>query len=266
MSENPFSDFWEEPSTEGGSPESNLEEDSDQLFYEYFDSINERRDIAHFSKELASYLEKENIENIIFLDRSARLAWIGVDEYYKQHFKEKQKPGYYFLNPDVFRKESKIVLAEGVSTDQAMTDILISKLTGRQPRYIKRSVAKQDSLTVEDFDSVFKNLANVKDKPIVVFDTCSHSGKTMKPVLKKLKEFGFEDIRALTANTPDDTSGVEIAAQLDANTLMTSCYPFGRASGVEKTDGMVTRRRKGPREDVLQARKEIRAIVRDYAD
>lgn len=223
--------------------------------YEYFDNRHERHDIYEFCKELGRYLEKHKVPNIIFLDRSARLAWIGVDEYWNQHFKDTPKPHFYFVNPGGFRRTKN-----GLMVDPHEIGSFLSELmeTGRPP------IQKTEEDIIERFMTVYPDLTKDIDKPLVVFDTCAHTGKTLQPVLDILEKVGFEDIRTITANTPDYSSEIEPAAVIDTRTHLRSCYPFGEDSLVAKTKDVVSK--PDPQGDQYlgnQARQEIRSIIRE---
>jgi hypothetical protein len=69
--------------------------------YTYFDHAAERHDIYEFCKELTEYLAKNKVRNIMFIDRGARGAWVGVHEYWKRHYPDREMPNLYFVNPDV---------------------------------------------------------------------------------------------------------------------------------------------------------------------
>jgi len=227
--------------------------------YEYFGNEHKRHDIYEFSKELSIYLQENSIKNIIFLDRSARPAWVGVDEYWNQHHKpDTPKPGFYFVNPDGF------VVRDGtLISDMRQVMLLLDQLmaTGSLSPEQKTKTTREVG---QRFSEVYPNLIQEKDEPLVVFDTCSHTGGTIKPVIAVLEHLGFSDVRVITANEPDWDSGIEPDALIDGETRLTSCYPFGNDSLVKKKDDVVSVRNENANQQQANLlRSEIRRIVRE---
>ena len=103
---------------------------------------------------------------------------------------------------------------------------------------------------------------------IVVFDTCAHSGKTMRPVLDLLHKVGFSDVRVVTANEPDAYSGLEPDAVIDTFIRIGSCNPFGTNSLVQKGNDIVSNRNNDSedQEEGNLVRREIREIMRNHGE
>lgn len=223
--------------------------------YDYFDSWNERHDIFCFCKELAKYLHKTKAESIIFMDRSARAAWIGVDEYWNEHFKETPKPGFYFINPDGFAASGRKLLV-----DQHDVSGLFSELvrTGKLPDHATRTSEE----VIERFSRTHPYLLKGKNKTTVLFDTCSHTGRTIKPVMETLKEVGFTDLRVVVANS-SDSEIVESEAEIDTDAFLNSCYPFGHEKLVKKGNNVISERNDDPEDTFFGTiiRSEIRRIM-----
>lgn len=227
--------------------------------FEYFDSPAERHDIYEFSKELADHLHEKGIKNIVFMDRSARLAWVGLDEYWKQNYPNEKHPGYYFINPDGFFAPKLVMEENKISRKDQMFDAMVYERTGRSA--IGELIAEKIVQLGEDFGEKFKNIDI--DEKLAIFDTCSHTGHTLLPVVATLDQAGY-DLEIITARTSDDDSEVQSDKSLDANAKLASCYPFGRASGIAKGSDMVSSRDlRADRDDVVRARKEIREIIKN---
>lgn len=222
--------------------------------YRYFQNKAERHDIYEFSKELATYLKEHETRNVLFADRSARPAWIGVDEYWNRHYPETPKPGFYFVNPDGFAELSE---KPSIPPQQFIRAFIHVLARGEFPEETK-------SQAVERFEELFAKLSKEKDAPLVFFDTCAHTGMTARAVLYVLENAGFTDIGLITANAPDEEAGLRPLAVIDRNAKMTSCYPFGDETLVRKTDDLVTERDPDGRQYVGNLmRQEIRQIVQD---
>lgn len=151
----------------------------EKYIYTYFEDANERRDIYTFCKELTTYLHDNKIPNIVMVDRSPRPAWVGIDEYWKENYKDEPKPKIYFINPhgvDVINKVARTMAPEDVAWDG-----MIAAFTGESE--IVNEAHKQHELLVQDFEKRSIQLAKDTDKPIAIFDNCIHSGDTMAPVV-----------------------------------------------------------------------------------
>lgn len=191
--------------------------------YKHFNEI-ERKNLFQYCKLLSEYLLSENIEQIIFIDRSARGAWVGIDTYWKTHFESASKPRMYFLNP--------------------------------------HGVNKSDSLV--EFKTKFSFLYSQNQKPVVVFDTCCHSGWTLRTVKNFLERLDFQDLRFITAESPDSKSHFETATCLDKGLGSQHCYPFGDRweNIVGTTDcSICSKPRSQDRQEATEVRQEIRRII-----
>ncbi len=146
--------------------------------YQYFKREDVREGIYEFSSGLAKYLHDQNIPNVIFLDRSPRPLWVGLDEYWKLNYKkEKPRPNIYFVNPDAFDVVERATSEE--TEDSLIADKIFFSLTG-ESRILEKA-KKLDQETRDLFTESYFNLRKDKDKTIAVFDNCIHSGKTIEP-------------------------------------------------------------------------------------
>lgn len=235
-----------------GSP--NRGETIDSTEYRYFSNDAERHDVYEFCKELAIYLKEHGTKNVLFADRSARPAWIGVDEYWNLHYKDAKKPGFYFANPDGYAFLSE---SPAIPPEKLFSTMLHVLARGEFP-------ADTRSEAAERFEQVYKPLLADKEEQIIFFDTCAHTGMTAHAVTSVLKEVGFTNVGVITANTPDEESGIVPEAVIDTHARLSSCYPFGGETLVEKTDDLLTERDPYGRQQVGNLmRSEIRRIIRD---
>jgi hypothetical protein len=117
------------------------------------------------------------------------------------------------------------------------------------------------------FEEVYTKLCSEKDLPLLVFDTCSHTGGTIKSACDLLTSAGFTDVQVVTAEAPDPWSGVVTAAKIDRKRKEDGCYPFGyyTESLVQKGADIVSVRDPKAARSGAQVRREIRQIMRDYS-
>jgi hypothetical protein len=223
--------------------------------YRYFKERSKRHDVYEFCKELTTYLAKNNISNVMFIDRGARPAWIGVHEYWKEHYPDRPLPGIYFINPDT--------VDETIRNTIEMFNVFGS-LAGKGALTAEGMPTEFTSDTQEKFKQTYTDLIEEKNEPIVFFDTCSHTGKTLVPILGAIKHIGFTDVRVITAARPNMVSPVEVDTHIDKKTKLHQCYPFGLDDLVIKGSDIISERNDD--DDGLAGsiiRKEIRQIVRD---
>lgn len=230
--------------------------------YRYFTKPKVRENIYTFCKELTEYLHREKIPNIIILDRSARPAWVGIDEYWKLHFKNEPRPGIYFVNPDGFNSVRKTIKEQNMSEVEVLFDSLLLASTGDS--LIVSEKTKHDENNRKQFENAYKLLEKQKEKPLAIFDNCIHTGATIIPVLHYLYQNGYKDIRIAVADTKFDSSGVRVDKEL-GKTTMIACSVFGfDNSGVEKGDNVTSGfNEDADRKKVTASREEIRRIIRE---
>lgn len=202
----------------------------------HFPSKAERKDVVEIAQNLAKYLRNEGINHIIFLDASARPAYVALTEVWRKEFPDTPKPNFYFINPRGFDNDNP----------------------GR---------------TVRKFNREYKNLARNKSSKIMLFDVCLHSGGTMNPVLDVLKRGGYKNLVVGLAQQVRGTWWQPYAISpmrpdfVGLNRLPRQrCIPFALEGMVEKTDSIVSRRNANSeeRERSILLRKEIKEIVEEH--
>lgn len=231
--------------------------------YEYFRSPEQRQDIYQFSKGVSEYLHEEKIPNFVIIDRSPRPLWVGIDEYWKEHYADEPRPNIYFVNPASFDTAERARKEKNFSASQMMFDAFMYQQTGTSEIYEKSNEIRKD--LEERFEERYTQLKKDKDKPIALFDNCIHSGETLMPVLVFFDANGYEDIRVVIGETLRDQSNIVIDKNFTDKVKRVSCGAFGRDLGVEKDDTEVYSYldKHANRNRVIQCRKEIRRIVKE---
>jgi len=162
-----------------------------------------RKDIFEQAASLGEYVYEKKPDNVIFLDASARPAMTALRDYLRGKYPGFKRPHMFALNPLPFRN--------GVFTEKE----IIEKLKKEHPHLFERS-----------------------GKKTLLFDTCVHSGKTVRPVLRVLQRAGFDDMSfaiASTAHLEETARDIEIDHS-GPDIPRTRCYPFGREMSVQKND------------------------------
>ena len=223
--------------------------------YTYFDHVAERHDIYEFCKELTEYLAKNKVRNIMFIDRGARGAWVGVHEYWKRQYPDREMPNLYFINPDVVSDNLQQKI-EAYSFITAIAGVEADVVSQLRPGDTKDAQDK--------FSDTYTRLMGEKDQPLVLFDTCSHTGQTLIPLLSMLKNLNFTNFKVLTASRPDFVSTIKTDKILDRRALLHNCYPFGSNSLVKKGKDIISERDDSANKARgVTMRREIRQIIRD---
>jgi len=222
--------------------------------YRHFESKYHRERAYEAAARLTEYLREHQIANVMFVDRAARAAWVGVHEYWKTHFPEEKRPGFYFINPDVFNGSVKKFFhtrdPKQAPHDPALTEGI-------------QSIIEQVD---EEFTNTYTELSTQKDLPLMIYDTCLHTGRTIYPLTKLLEAQGFTKVEVATASAAKD------GALLQSNNEVVMdgvgmCDPFGYGDfqGVAMTEGSLLSRPDAisQRRGAAALRKEIRQIIRD---
>jgi hypothetical protein len=236
----------------------------ENIKYEYFSDPIERHDIYEFSKGVSNYLHDNKIPNIILLDRSPRPFWVGIDEYWKENYKDEKTPNIYFLNPDSFdtlnRAKDKLDLDE----EELLIDYL--RLIKNGESLIMDESNRMDNDLINQFVNTYKKLSSEKEKPLAIFDNCIHSGNTITPVVSFLEKNGYDDLHIIIGETSSDFSNIRVDKEFTKNVKYKACGAFGRQDfGVVKNADKITSGydKKSNRELLVKSRREIRNIVKD---
>jgi len=168
--------------------------------YRHFDSGIERNQVMEIGNGLADYLHDNKIDNVMFIDASARLGWYVLKHSWQQKYSDEKMPNMYFTNPDGYNRT-----------------IFRSR----------KSVAKK-------FNKTYKTLAKNKDASILLFDVCMHTGNTLRPILETMDKAGYSDVkiglvqlnRCISELNPDFIAADYIPVGL--------CKPFGKNGLVAK--------------------------------
>lgn len=113
-------------------------------------------DALKISYRLSNYIHQEEINSVMFIERSARPAYLGIRKAWDILFSDQELPSLYFINPRTF-KEDKLGEEE----------------------------------ILKEFESTYSDLAENKEDEILLVDTCMHSGEMMYSITGLLEEAGY---------------------------------------------------------------------------
>ena len=225
--------------------------------YEFFNDSTERWELVKYSQKIAEYLRSEQIPNLVVIDRSSRPLYVGVQEYWRAEHPDEPRPNIYFMNPKGFKAREDLTPSE----IQQIIDDCNWKDDADESRYQVRS---QDEI-MEEFQGTYKHLMEDKDKPVLIFDTCIHSGDSLASVKNAFDEAGFEDARIGAVN-PSESRKVQTDFFITRQHPEKGCYPFDRDRMIEKTfDHVYSQPTNDPekRERSVRLRQEIQRIMRE---
>ncbi|EKE25230.1 MAG: hypothetical protein ACD_5C00244G0004 [uncultured bacterium] len=227
-------------------------ETASKFNYEIFDSSRVREEIFKICESLVNFVHENRVANIIAIDKSARPFHVGFREYWHHKFPGERIPNVYFMNPNGFVTDEETEYEWSYyNMKAAYKDDILDSEDARSYQEIE-----------EDFKNTFKKLHHDKDKPVLIFDTCIHSGDSLKNILSTMEDAGFQDVMISVASNNHEAM-VEIDHCCHDKELRKGCYPFDRDQAIKKTFSSVVSQRNN---DVdmyhsNQIRKEIREII-----
>lgn len=224
--------------------------------YEFFKTKTSRENLFKASKGISEYILEKKIPNIFILDRSSRPVYLGIKKYFEHEHPKEKVPNIYFINP----KGTKAI--ENMGEDE-ITETIIHSKNQNGPDETVFDIRKTEEIS-KDFQETYKELIKQKDQPILVFDTCAHTGGSLKHVENTLKNEDFQEIKFLTFNPPDKNSVIQ-SDSIEKEEH--GCNVFSEDKMVEKTFKSVLSTKNSNKEKIDQSirlRKEIIEIMEDF--
>lgn len=236
-----------------------FDEEEAEENYEFFKYEEARREVFEFSKSIAEYLKSNEIKDLVIVDRSSRPLYIGVMEYWKEVFNDIRMPNIYFVNPKGFKNIDEMSTRELLAVNE---DAIYKSDLEEE---VDKARTKEEVL--DEFRKVYPKLLADKDRPVLIFDTCIHSGDTLSPVTEIFKELGFKDARVGSINPSDAGSAVRTDFFITEKRPEKGCYPYDRDRIIEKTFEHIYSKSTADTEKIQQGnilRKEIKRIMQEY--
>ncbi len=227
------------------------------------------RELVEICSGIAEYAHENDVPSIMLLDRSARPAYLGIREAWKRKYSDEARPDIYFVNPTGF-----LDIRSGLkfNRDHMTLQGVVAMLNGRAKdnemgNFFTDSRTKP--VVDADFLATYTKLSQQKESPLLLVDTCLHSGDSVRPLMKTLDRLGFSDVRlALVSNTDNDSEIEPDVVIMDGDPAL-FCYPFSSDTMTERTFDSVVSEKTKDREKALSAvalRKEVSQIFRDAPD
>lgn len=255
------------------SPDFGSPEATKPKTYEFFGTERSRQELFSYIKTIADFLKENDIADIVLLDRSARPLYVGLREYWKSQYPDSEMPGIYFLNPKGFVSQTSLTL-----WDYAKFGEQYENETFEDSKELPSTVRAERDID-QEIQASMNGLYKDKNKPIMIFDTCIHTGSSIEAVQSKLQQHGFNNlmIGSITPASIDVqsaiqyilTSGRQPIREDFAATDSTpeyGCYPFYKDRMVQKTFSSIYSQRQPDehmRRQAARLREEIKLIVDD---
>jgi hypothetical protein len=202
--------------------------------YYFFDNPQSRRDIFEIAQNVSQYLYENDINQLVLIDRSARPTYIAIQEYWKIIYPNKKIPKTFFINPNGFIESNR----------------------------------SQEKIN-QDFNRSYSELIKHKQEPVLLFDTCIHSGETINPVLETFKINGFKKVNVGVVYTDIASYAYNLVnfKALSKKPYYT-CHPFKRELMIDKTYQNTSSIRSKNKDGINQSkklRKEICQLTREQS-
>jgi hypothetical protein len=185
-------------------------------------------------KNTATYLHDNKIKNFVLMDRSARPAYIGVREAWRRMYPDEPMPDIYFLNPtgfvnsDIFHSMGETGLSKGfeIVMDGLRKENDIARIDPTGPR-------TQEEIEGE-FKQTYRRLLGNKSEPTLIFDTCIHSGDSIRPVRDSMRGMGFDQLRVGVVDAGRNESEIHPDFKALNTKPLGVCFPFDHDRVVER--------------------------------
>lgn len=203
-------------------------------------SEQERPKASDLVARITDYLKDNNIGNILLLDRAARPAGIALSTSWREKYPYTKRPfDIYFVNPRGFVTQEELAGKDGfLGPSRKSFELFLSRRTGDiyDPSASGRTV---DAIKA-DFETTYPRLADARDEAVLVFDNCIHEGRSMIPIVARLGQFGFTDVRIGVAGNANNRSGLTPDFVAFSDFQGPTCGIFGIDSLVQKPFESVT--------------------------
>ena len=186
-------------------------------------------------RTITEYCIENDIKNVLFLDRSARPAYVPFKTYWDSTQNAKERPNIYFLSPK---------LLEGTGADEEA----VALFKKEQPK-----------------------LSQTKDSTLV-FDVCVKDGLTIHNVGELLEKAGIEDTYSMVTAVHKDRKQYVNATKTLYDNHSLGCHLFGSplqegSVGVDKQPySLLATKKIGNQAKINANRRELKEAVKQYLD
>jgi len=202
--------------------------------YEFFPKAENREKLFEYTQKLAEYLKSQQIADIILMDRAARPIANALKAYWQNQAEKPTEANIYFFNKNGFGD---------YGSDY------------------------EHSIPGRELKAAYPKLIADKDQPVLLFDTCVHSGDTLAPIAKQLRGMNFSDLRLGSISKPQKGSPLKTDFYIEEGEASLGCHPFGWDSIVERDSEHVFSKPnpdQAKRDYSIRLKREIAEIIKEY--
>jgi len=234
--------------------------------YEFFEKPITREQLVRISSNIANYLHSNGIRRMMLIDRSARPAYLGIREAWKRKFPGESLPQFYFVNPTGFVDDFTILEPGRVITyvPRGIEIMLDGTLKGNDTGSFTAARSERDIRN--QFRETYRRLYSEKDESLLLFDTCIHSGNSVRSVIETLRNIGFTNLKTGVVNAVDNTSEIKPDFVAWNGEPFFPCHPFHQDMIIDRKFGSVTSTPTYDsirRNNAIKLRKEILRIFQE---
>lgn len=211
-----------------------IESSRPSMRFNMFNERGERSTIVKLSTALAEYMHENSLPTLLIIDARARASYLPFIHAWRKLYREEKRPDIYFVNP--------------VGT--------IDQLEGEEGNIYT---------AVEEFLSGHRHLVAKRGKPVMVYDTCVHSGMTVRRVATLLRYADFKDVRLGLVDKSNAHNVEFVPSFVPENNPYFGCTLFGTSKMQLVERGLCVisfpSRIKEDVEDGILARRELSDMV-----
>lgn len=138
-------------------------------------------------RSISEYAYDEGIRDVVLIDKSARPLWAGIAQYWDLAYPESRRPRFSFINPSLFRSIIK---------------------NSQNAEELSWNIAQIGEIYAENLQASKSQIASRMEDPLLLVDTCLHSGRSAYLTKRVLQEAGFGDIRFGVVRTTLPSGGM----------------------------------------------------------
>lgn len=229
--------------------------------FEIFPKKIARAEIVEVGKKICTYVHRKKIKHIILIDRSARPAYLSILHNWHSLYPKELAPRINFINPKGF-----VSLQEIAKQPRSEIRFGMSESYDKFDRVEARKKVRSQRGITKDLHKNYSRLTESDANTILLFDTCMHTGDSIRPIRDGFRKMGFQVKLGIVSPIDFDAQGVGIKPDLVIlnKDAYNQCYPFAKDLMVKKTYTSILSLRNRDEEDKQfsrQIRQEIRQAL-----
>ena len=265
------------------------------------------RDIAKTTFRLDNIIKSKKVKAVFFLDRSSRLAESALQAV-RDIKEDNSSLIIDHLNPDFFKRTSANIdrmirkahleyhatMGESISVlfgnflkmnliktnlpkrdkirfSENVGNISMNGTTSELINFIKKNILIKLASDQENQKSLKQRLQQHGLKPedrILIYDICSHSGRSMNAVTEAFKSIGYNNLNPVVMNPPLNSDDRQYYPSLTNHVSIQTCYPFSIAQSsstecLSKPPNSLTCEIREPRQ-LQEDQREMYSLIKTY--